>query len=183
MAKIALLFTTGTEECEALNVVDILRRAGEDLSVISVSGDRTVTGSHDITIVADEVIEEHDFSADDVLIIPGGAPGTDNLEASKYVQKAIDDMNAKGKLICAICAAPKILGHKGLLKGRKAGIYPGLEKELEGAEVSFDDVSVDGNFVTSRGLGTAIPFALAILSSLEGKNVADVMAERIVFGR
>lgn len=183
MAKIALLFTTGTEECEALNVVDILRRAGEELSIVAVSDNKTVTGSHDITILADEIISEHDFSKDDVLIIPGGAPGTDNLEADSFVQKAVDEMNSKGKLICAICAAPKILGHKGLLKGRKAGIYPGLEAELEGANVSFDEVSIDGNFVTSRGLGTAIPFALAILSILEGKNVSDTMAERIVFLR
>lgn len=183
MAKIALLFTTGTEECEALNVVDILRRAGEELSIVAVSDNKTVTGSHDITILADEIISEHDFSKDDVLIIPGGAPGTDNLEADSFVQKAVDEMNSKGKLICAICAAPKILGHKGLLKGRKAGIYPGLEAELEGANVSFDEVSIDGNFVTSRGLGTAIPFALAILSILEGKDVSDTMAERIVFLR
>ena len=181
MAKIALLFTTGTEECEALNVADILRRAGEDLSIISVSGEKTVTGSHDITIVADEIIEGHDFKDDDVLIIPGGAPGTDNLEASEYVQQAIDMFSAEDKLICAICAAPKILGHKGLLQGRKAGIYPGLEAELEGANVSFDEVSVDGKYVTSRGLGTAIPFALTILSILEGNKAADIMAERIVF--
>lgn len=181
MAKIALLFTTGTEECEALNVADILRRAKEDVSIISVSGSKTVTGSHNITIIADEIIEEHDFSMDDVLVIPGGMPGTNSLEANEDVQAAVDKLNAEGKLICAICAAPKIFGHKGLLAGKKAGIYPGMEAELHGANVSFDAVSVDGNIITSRGLGTAIPFALAILEKLEGHQAAVEMANKIVF--
>lgn len=181
MAKIALLFTTGTEECEALNVVDILRRAGEDVTIVSVSGDRMVTGSHEICIVADDVIAEHDFGQDDVLIIPGGMPGTNLLEADALVQGAIDDMAGKGKLICAICAAPKILGHKGLLEGKKAGIYPGMEAELTGANVSYDEVSVDGNIITSRGLGTAIPFALEIIAKLQGREAADAMAQKIVF--
>lgn len=181
MAKIALLFTTGTEECEALNVVDILRRAGEKVSIISVSGDKKVTGSHDITIIADEIIEEHDFMDDDVLIIPGGMPGTNNLEANDSVQKAIDLLVSRDKLVCAICAAPKILGHKGLLAGRKAGIYPGMDKELTGANVSYDEVSVDGNFITGRGLGTAIPFGLEILAKLQGREASDAMAAKIVF--
>lgn len=182
MAKIALLFTTGTEECEALIVADILRRAKEDLSIISVSGSKTVTGSHNITVIADELIEEHNFEEDDVLVIPGGMPGTNNLEANGYVQAAVDKLNAEGKLICAICAAPKIFGHKGLLAGKKAGIYPGMEDELQGANVSFDEVSVDGNIITSRGLGTAIPFALAILEKIEGRQTAVDMAKKIVFG-
>lgn len=181
MANIALLFTTGTEECEALNVADILRRAGENVNIISASGDKTVTGSHNITIIADEIIEEHSFENDDVLIIPGGMPGTNNLEASELVQKAIDLLVSKDKLVCAICAAPKVLGHKGLLVGRKAGIYPGMDEELTGANVSYDEVSVDGNFITSRGLGTAIPFGLEILAKLQGREAAEAMASKIVF--
>jgi len=181
MTKVALLFAEGTEECEALNVVDILRRAGMDLSVISISGDKKVTGSHAITIIADEMIEEHDFSSDDLLVIPGGMPGTDYMEKHPLVQQAIKDMNDAGKYVCAICAAPRILGHGGYLKGKKASIYPGLEGELTGAAVNFEEVNRDGNIITSRGLGTAIPFALEIISALQGEPAAKRMAEKIVF--
>lgn len=181
MAKVALLFSTGTEECEALNVVDILRRAGMDVSIISISGDKAVTGSHDITIVADELIEEHDFSLDDVLVIPGGMPGTNIIEANEYAQKAIKLMSDSDKYVCAICAAPKILGHGGYLKDKNACIYPGMDDELTGAKVNHDEVNVDGKFITSRGLGTAIPFALAIIGEVNGQQAAEKMANTIVF--
>ena len=181
MAKVALLFSTGTEECEALNVVDILRRAGMELNIISISGDKKVTGSHDITIIADELIEEHDFADDDVLVIPGGMPGTNLIEANECAQKAIKCMSDAGKYVCAICAAPKILGHGGYLAGRNACIYPGMDDELTGAKVNHNEVNTDGKFITSRGLGTAIPFALEIIKEVQGKNAADEMAAKIVF--
>ena len=181
MTKVALLFAQGTEECEALNVVDILRRANMDLSIISISGDRTVTGSHNITIVADEIIEEHDFSSDDVLVIPGGAPGTDNMEANSFVQAAVKQMYDAGKYVCAICAAPKILGHGGYLVGKKACIYPGMDGELTGADVNHNEVNRDANVITSRGLGTAIPIALEIIAAIQGREYADEMAKKIVF--
>lgn len=181
MTKVALLFSNGTEECEALIVVDILRRAGMDLKIVSVSGDKTVTGSHDIKVVADELIEEHDFVADDVLVIPGGMPGTNLIEANEYAQKAIKLMADSNKYVCAICAAPKILGHGGYLAGKNACIYPGMDDELTGAKVNHDEVNVDGKFITSRGLGTAIPFALAIMEQVQGKAAADEMAAKIVF--
>lgn len=181
MTKVALLFSNGTEECEALNVVDILRRAGMELSIISISGDKTVTGSHDIKVVADELIEEHDFTQDDVLVIPGGMPGTNLIEAHELAQNAIKMMSDNGKYVCAICAAPKILGHGGYLVGRKACIYPGMDEELNGAEVNYEEVNVDGKFITSRGLGTAIPFALAIIGEVQGQEAAEKMAKTIVF--
>ncbi len=181
MAKVALLFSTGTEECEALNVVDILRRAGMEVSIISISGDRKVTGSHDITIIADELIEEHSFEEDDVLVIPGGMPGTNIIEANELAQKAIKTVSDKGKFVCAICAAPKVLGHGAYLVGRNACIYPGMDDELTGAKVNHEEVNVDGKFITSRGLGTAIPFALTIIEQLQGKEAADNMAAKIVF--
>lgn len=181
MAKVALLFSTGTEECEALNVVDILRRAGMELSIISISGDKKVTGSHNITIIADELIEEHDFANDDVLVIPGGMPGTNLIEANEMAQAAIKLMSDNEKYVCAICAAPKILGHGGYLVGKKACIYPGLDEELTGALVNHEEVNVAGKFITSRGLGTAIPFALAIIGEVIGKEEADKMGKTIVF--
>ena len=175
MTKVALLFSNGTEECEALIVVDILRRAGMDLKIVSVSGDKTVTGSHDIKVVADELIEEHDFAADDVLVIPGGMPGTNLIEANEYAQKAIKLMADSNKYVCAICAAPKILGHGGYLVGKNACIYPGMDAELTGAKVNHDEVNVDGKFITSRGLGTAIPFALAIMEQVLTELAADTL--------
>lgn len=181
MARIALLFSNGTEECEALIVADVLRRAGMELNIISISGDKTLTSSHDIRVVADELIEEHDFTKDDALVIPGGLPGTNYIEAHELVQKAIRYMADSDKYVCAICAAPKILGHGGYLTGRNACIYPGLEAELTGAKVNFDEVNVDGKFITGRGLGTAIPFALKILEQFQGKEAADAMAAKIVF--
>lgn len=181
MAKIGLLFSNGTEECEALIVVDILRRASMDVSIISITGDKTVTGSHDITIIADELIEDHDFARDDALVIPGGMPGTNLIEADANAQKAIKLMSDAGKYVCAICAAPKILGHGGYLAGKNACIYPGMDEELTGAVVNHDEVNVAGKYITSRGLGTAIPFALAIIEQIQGKDAADAMAAKIVF--
>lgn len=181
MSKVALLFSTGTEECEALNVVDILRRASMEVSIISISGDKKVTGSHDITIIADELIEEHDFSNDDVLVIPGGMPGTNIIEANELAQKAIKTVSDNGNYVCAICAAPKVLGHGGYLVGRKACIYPGMDEELTGADVNHNEVNTDGKFITSRGLGTAIPFALEIIKEVQGADAADAMAKKIVF--
>ena len=181
MSKIALLFANGTEEVEALTVVDVLRRAQLDLDIVSITGEKKVTGSHNITIEADAVIEEYDFDSIDMLVIPGGMPGTNNIEAHPLVQEAIKKLNAKGKYLCAICAAPKVLGHAGILTGKKACAYPGVETELTGANVSFDEVSVDGKVITSRGLGTAIPFSLACLEALTDTETATDMAKKIVF--
>ena len=181
MTRVALLFATGTEECEALNVADILRRAGMDLSIVSISGDKKVTGSHDITIIADELIEDHDFSKDDVLVIPGGMPGTKNLDACAPLKAKIEEFNNAGKMLAAICAAPTVYGKMGLLKGKKACCYPGCDVDLIGADVTTEVVTKDGNFITSRGMGTAIPFALAILEHFNGKEAADQMAKAIVY--
>lgn len=179
--SIALLFANGTEEVEALTVVDLVRRAGIECSIVSVSGDKLVTGSHNITITADAVIEDYDFARDEMIVFPGGMPGTNNVEAHPLVQKAITDAADSGKYLAAICAAPKILAHAGLLKGKKAGIYPGMEAELEGSNVSFDQVSVDGKFITSRGLGTAIPFALQIIETLTDKETAVKIGKAVVY--
>ena len=181
MARIALMFANGTEEVEALTVVDLVRRAGIDCSIVSVTGKREALSSHNVLITADETIEEHDFSKDDMLVFPGGMPGTNNVEAHPLVQKAIKEAAAADKYLAAICAAPKILAHAGLLKGRKAGIYPGMEAELEGSKVSYDSVSVDGKFITSRGLGTAIDFGLKIIETLTDKETADKIAKAVVY--
>ncbi|MCR4833371.1 MAG: DJ-1/PfpI family protein [Butyrivibrio sp.] len=183
MAKTAIFFANGFEEIEALTVVDLLRRTGIEINMVSVTGEKTVTGSHNITISTESLIEDIDFDDLDMIILPGGMPGTINLESCGRLQDAIADFDKKGKLLSAICAAPGVFGRKGILNGRKASIFPGLEAELKGAEVSYDEVTVDGHFTTSRGMGTAIPFGLAIIARFQGKEAADAMADKIVYKR
>lgn len=163
----------GFEEIEALAAVDVLRRA--ELEVVTVGvGEDFIIGSHNIPVAAD--INERDIVLSDnvdAIILPGGMPGTLNLEKSANVQEAIDWANKNGKLICAICAAPSILGHKGLLIGKKAVCFPGFEDELTGADVSADYVCVDGNIITAKGMGSAVEFGLRIAEKLTDKKTAD----------
>jgi len=179
--KAAIFFATGYEECEALIVVDIARRAGIDISTVSVTGDKTVVSSHNVPVVMDKLFDEVDFSELDMLILPGGMPGTKNLEAYAPLMEKLDEFNNSGRKISAICAAPSIFGHRGYLVGRKAAIYPGMEAELQGAEVKYDPAVIDGNIITGRGMGAAIDFALAIVSSIEGTEKAETIAKAIVY--
>ena len=163
---IYVFLAPGFEEIEALAVVDVLRRA--ELKVLTVGvGEDFVIGSHQIPVAAD--ISEKALVLDDTveaIVLPGGMPGTLNLEKSPVVQKAIDWAAEKNKLICAICAAPSILGHKGLLEGKKATCFPGFQDELFGADVTNDFVITDGNFITAKGMGSAVEFGLRIAEVL-----------------
>ncbi len=181
MSKIAVFFGTGYEEIEALTVVDILRRAGETVEMVSITDETKVTGSHDITVSMDKTLSAVDFDSVDLLVLPGGMPGTKNLEACEVLMAQVDDFVAKGKIVAAICAAPSILGHRGHLKGKKACSYPSMESHLEGAEVLQIPAVTDGNIITGRGMGAAIAFGLAILEKLQDKDAADKMADAVVF--
>ena len=181
MSKVCIFFATGYEEIEALTVVDILRRASIDIDLVSITDEKKVTGSHNITVEMDKIFNEVDFDSVDMLVLPGGMPGTKNLEAFTPLMDKIDDFYNKGKYIAAICAAPSIFGHKGILKGKKACSYPTFESHLEGADVKREPAVVDGKIITGRGMGTAIPFALCILKELKGAEAADAMKESIVF--
>lgn len=183
MNKVGVFFAEGYEEIEALTVVDILRRAGIEALMISITEKREVTGSHGITVKMDGVLSETEFEQLDMLVLPGGMPGTTNLEGCKALMEQVDAFYAAGKSISAICAAPSIFGHRGMLKGRKACSYPGMEGELAGAEVTRQPVEVAEHVTTSRGMGTAIDFALAILERFQGREAADEMAEKIVYAR
>lgn len=180
MSKTAIFFTTGFEEVEALTVVDILRRCEVEVNMVSITGDKKVVGAHNIVIDTDSCFENEDFTDRDMLILPGG-PGTKNLEKYEPLMKIIKEQNEKGKYIAAICAAPTVFGHIGLLEGKNACCYPGMEDGLIGAKVSYEKVEVAGNIITSRGVGTAIPFALKLAEILVGKDTADKMAQKIVF--
>ena len=181
MSKAAVFFGTGYEEIEALTVVDILRRAGIETVMASVMGERSVVGSHNIKVEMDTLIEEIDFDQIDVIVLPGGMQGTKNLEACEALMAQVDAFASQDKIVTAICAAPSILGHRGILKGRKACSYPTFESHLEGAQVLQQPAVTDGNIITGRGMGAAIPFGLAILEKLQGSEAAKKMAETIVY--
>ena len=181
MSKIGIFMADGCEEIEGLTVVDIVRRAGIDITTISISDKKEVAGAHGITFLADVKKDEVDFSTLDGIVLPGGMPGTINLGADETVDKVIREFAAGGKLVAAICAAPSVLGQAGLLNGKHATSYPGFEPKLTGAVTSEDPVVQDGNVITSRGMGTAIAFALEIVSYFTDKKTADKLAESIIY--
>ncbi len=183
MSKVCVFFGTGYEEIEALAVVDILRRQGIETEMVSVMGEKTVTGSHKISVIMDSMIENVDFDSVDMIVLPGGLAGTHALENCSPLMKQVDTFLAEGKAVSAICAAPTILGHRGHLKGKKAICYPGMEEQLTGAEVVYEAAVRDGNIITGRGMGCAIPFALMIVEYFADKKAADAMAEKIVYAR
>ena len=171
---IAVFLAMGFEEIEALAVVNILRRAELDVVTIGVGG-KAIRGSHGITVAAD--MDESQATTDglEAVILPGGMPGTLNLEHSAVVQRFITEAVERGLPIGAICAAPSILGHRGLLHGRKAVCFPGYEQELQGAEVVHEPVVVDGLFTTARGAGVALEFGFSLVSQLVSPECADLL--------
>lgn len=181
MAELGIFFAQGYEECEALIVVDIVRRAGLSIRTISISDEKTVVSSHQVPVVMDCTLKEVDFDALDMIILPGGMPGTKNLEACEPLMAQLDAFYKKGKCISAICAAPSIFGHRDFLQGRDAVCYPSFESHLKGANVLEKPVAVSDHVTTSRGLGTAIDFGLAIVERYCGKEKADEVARAIVY--
>lgn len=171
---IYVFLANGFEEVEALAPVDILRRAEQEVITVGVGG-RQVTGAHGITVLCDAVEDEAVPAELEMLFLPGGMPGTLNLEKSQTVQAFIDYAAQNEKWIAAICAAPSILGHKGLLDGRKAVCFPGCEQELLGARISKEAVCVDGRFITAKGMGVATEFGLKLVELLTGKERAEVL--------
>ena len=172
-ATVAIMLADGFEEVEALAVADVLYRAGVRSDLISVTDARHVTSSHGIRVVADLMLEDVDLSTYTVLFLPGGMPGTLNLEKSEKVNEFIDRASSDGKLICAICAAPSVLGHKNLLRGKTATCFPGFEKDLYGAVATGAPVERDGNIITARGMGVALEFGLKTVEALCGSEVAE----------
>ena len=181
MSKAVVFFAEGTEECEALLVVDLLRRAKVDVTVASASGSREIVSSHKVHITADALAEEVDYSDVDIVVLPGGIPGTPNLAANKTVTDTCVSFAKSGKKVAAICAAPSVLASLGLLEGRKATAHAGFQDKLAGAEVLDTEVVVDGNITTSYGLGGAIPFALELVRQLAGDAEADRIRSAIAY--
>lgn len=183
MSKIAIFFAKGYEEIEALAVVDLCRRLGLAIDMVSVTEEKEVEGGHGIVVRADTTFSQLDFDRYDMLILPGGGDGTKNLEAHGALMAKVDEFYSAGKYIAAICAAPSILGHRGILKGRRACCYPSFESHLEGATVTDGPVEIDGNVVTSRGMGTAIDFGLAVAGLFCGEEKVKELAKGIVYNK
>ncbi|MCM1246300.1 MAG: DJ-1/PfpI family protein [Roseburia sp.] len=181
MKKAVMLFANGFEEVEALMTADILMRGGVEVTLASITEEMEVTGSHGIRVGMDAVMEQVDFAGQDAVLIPGGMPGTLNLGDSKKVTGVLTEMHEAGKIVGAICAAPSVLGQCGMLKGKRATCYPGFEEKLTGAEFVDEKAVVDGNVVTSRGLGTSMEFGFALLEVLVSKEKAEEIRKQIVF--
>lgn len=181
MSKTGIFMADGCEEIEGLTVVDLLRRAGIEIITISINENNSVTGSHGITFLTDTTFDQMNFEELDGVILPGGMPGTLHLGNHEGVNKIIKKFAKEGKLVCAICAAPSVLGAAGILEGKHATCYPGFESKLTGAVTSEDGVVVDGNIITSRGMGTAIDFSLAIIAYFKDDSAASELAAQIIY--
>ncbi len=181
MNRVCVFFAQGFEEIEGLTVVDLMRRAGIPITMVAVGDSLEVTGAHNIHITADSLFPDTDFSDTEMLVLPGGAPGTCNLNACEPLKALLKDFYAKGKYIGAICAAPMILGHLGFLDGRRATCYPGFEKDLTGAVHVTDEAVVDGHIITSRGLGPAIEFAAALITQLTDAATAEDIKKSVIY--
>lgn len=167
-----MFLANGFEEVEALCPLDLLRRAGVEVTLVGVGGEN-ICGAHKIVVGTDMPELMYADASPEMLIFPGGMPGADNLDKSRIVDSAIKAAHRKGAYLCAICAAPMILGKRGILDGKRATCFPGFEKHLHGATVTGQGVEVDGNIITAKGIGVAFDFGLALVEALKGKEVAE----------
>ena len=177
-----LFLANGLEEIEALLPLDLLRRGGVEVTTLAVGGSDFVVGSHGIRIGADLPEELFRDSTPEAIILPGGMPGAKNLDASKTVSAALRACEKSGGLLCAICAAPFVLGRRGYLAGKEAICYPGFEGELTDAVLSKKKVVRDGNVITAAGMGVAMEFGLEILAALRGNETAERVKKSILAG-
>lgn len=181
MAQALIFLAPGYEEVEMLTVVDLLRRSKIDIDMVSVTDCLEVTSSHNVTIKADVLIKNADFDSAQMIVLPGGIPGTPNLLACKPLTDKIKEFAAEGKWLSAICAAPTVYDELGLYKGSKATCYPDFADKLKDAVYVKQPVVVDGIFTTSRGAGTTIEFAAAIIERFKDKQTADDILKKIIY--
>ncbi|MEG1447797.1 MAG: DJ-1/PfpI family protein [Oscillospiraceae bacterium] len=175
-----IFLADGFEEVEALTAVDILKRANIEIETVGI-GKNTVMGAHKIKVVTDLVDSDVNVNNIRLVILPGGMPGSANLQKSDVVNKCLDNAFKNDGLVCAICAAPFILGERGNLQGKKAVCFPGFEEKLIGAKIQNTKVCVDGNIITAVGVGAAIEFALAICEKIRGKETAERVKREILW--
>ena len=183
MKQCFVFLAEGFEEIEALTVVDILRRDNIVTKTVSITNKKTVTGAHQIPVTADMTLSDVRLSEAALLVLPGGSPGTNNLKECSELTDMIKQFAQTNRRIAAICAAPTILGELGILEGKKACCYPGMEDALKGAKVCMEEVVTDGNITTSRGMGTAIPFALELVRLFDSQTQAGALKRKIVYNQ
>ncbi|MDD3278870.1 MAG: DJ-1/PfpI family protein [Lachnospiraceae bacterium] len=182
MEKVYVFLADGCEEIEALTPVDLLRRAEIPVVTVSIMGRKEITGAHGIQIQADALFEEESFGDGTVFVCPGGMPGTAHLSACEPLMALLEKKQREGCRLAAICAAPAlVLGQHGFLKDKKAICYPGMEAQLNCGEVVRKPVVTDGQITTSRGVGTAIEFALELIRLIQGADSAENIADQIVY--
>ena len=169
MSKIGIFMADGCEEIEGLTVVDVVRRAKMEIVMLSITGKKEVTSSHGVTFLADALAEETGYEDLDGIVLPGGMPGTMHLLENETVNAVIRKFAEEGKLVAAICAAPSVLGAAGLLEGKHATCHPGFEEKLT------------GNIITSRGMGTAIPFAFEIVRYFTDDETVEHVRQGLVY--
>jgi len=176
-----VLLADGFEEVEGLTQVDFLRRGGLNVTAASIHDTKKITGAHNIIVEADALLSEVNADDFDIVILPGGGVGTQNLGKSQAVVSLLKKYATEGKWLAAICAAPSVLGDNGLVQGKKCTCYPGFESHLTGGNVTTDKVAVDGKIITSRGPATAIPFALKIIELLVSREKAIEVGEDTLY--
>lgn len=180
---IYIFLADGFEEIEALCPLDLLRRAGLEVTTVGIGGSR-ITGSHGITVTTDITDANYTDHVPDMIVLPGGMPGTSNLDASSTVETAIKCAIRNNAYIAAICAAPMILGKRGILSGKYAVCFPGFEEYLTGADVRYDvGVIRDGKIITAAGMGVALDFGLELVSVFKGKEYADGLRSNVIADR
>jgi 4-methyl-5(b-hydroxyethyl)-thiazole monophosphate biosynthesis len=180
MKKAFVHFAEGFEEIEALTIVDVLRRANIETEMVSITGHRQIAGAHGIKIIADRIFEDVNYTEAAIVILPGGMPGSKNLQDHIGLRKVLEERAANEMPIAAICAAPMVLGKLGILNGKDAVCYPGFEEHLKGANIKNNLALKSGNIITGRGPGAAINFALEIVATLKDKETADTLAKDLI---
>lgn len=181
MAKAYIFVANGSEEIETLIPVDVLRRGGVEVKTVSITGSLEAELSHGVTIKTDLTFEDANLNDADLLMLPGGLPGSTNLNAHNGVREALMKQYNAGKLVAAICAAPMVFGSLGIVNGRRATCYPGFEKFLDGAEYTHELCTVDGNVVTGEGPAAALPFAYKLLEMLSTEQTAHEVADGMMY--
>ena len=181
MKKVYEFIANGSEEVEAMIPVDVLRRAGVDIKIISATGELEVTTSHGVRIIADGLVEDTDTSDADLLMIPGGIPGAPTLCEHPLVREKIKAQYDAGKLVSAICAGPMIFGSLGIANGKRCTCYPGFEENLTGAEYTAELVTVDGNVITGEGPAATFPYAYKLCEMLCGAETAKALMDGMMF--
>lgn len=177
MAKVYEFLADGFEDIEAIAPLDILRRGDVEVVTVSIMPSLNVRSAHGVTMVADAMFADCDFSDADLLFLPGGLPGATNLNECEPLRKLIKEHSEKGKKVAAICAAPLVLGGLGLVEGCRATCYPGFENTLTGAEYTAELVTVDGNIITGEGPAAALPFGYRLLAMLKDETTCQQIAE------